>query len=154
MDYNICVVNEALVHGPSERIFVYRSNLQSVTVSPDDIDHLGHVNNAVYLRWIQDAVVAHWERFAPWEAIRDHLWVAIRHEIDFRRPTFLGDAVLADTVIERIHGARALFTTRIRRGEELLAEARSSWCCIDAGTHRPTRLARDIVRRFLSSETD
>jgi acyl-CoA thioester hydrolase len=52
-------------------------------------------------------------------------------------------------IAERVQGARSYFTTCIRRGEELLAEIKSSWCCLDAATRRPERLARDVAERFL-----
>lgn len=36
-----------------------------VAIAPSDIDHMGHVNNSVYLRWVQEAVVDYWESVAP-----------------------------------------------------------------------------------------
>lgn len=120
-----------------------------VTILPDDIDHMGHVNNAVYLKWVQQAVVSYWERIAPAEAVRQHLWVALKHEITYRRPAFLNDPVDATVIADQVRGSRAFFHTLIKRGEEVLAEVQSSWCCIDASSRRPIRLANDIVRRFL-----
>ncbi len=120
-----------------------------ITVEPVDIDHMGHVNNAVYLRWVQDAVTRYWQAVAPAEAVARHLWVALKHEISYRRPAFLEDGLVAEVIAEGMQGARSQFTTVIRRGEELLAEVRSSWCCLDSTTHRPARLAREVVERFL-----
>ena len=119
-----------------------------IGVAPGDIDFMGHVNNANYLNWVQDAVVAHWRALAPAEAVAQHLWVALKHEITYRRPTFLGDEVIATVLLEKVHGARATFDTVIRRGEEVLAEVKSSWCCLDIATMRPARIAQDIVARF------
>ena len=121
-----------------------------VPIRPDDIDHMGHVNNSVYLKWVQDAVVRYWETLAPPDAVARHLWVALRHEIAFRRPTFLDDVVVADVIAERMEGAKAYFTTVIKRGETVLAEVQSTWCCLDAVTKRPARLARDIVQKFFA----
>ena len=129
-------------------------HIHPVAILSDDIDHMGHVNNAVYLRWVQDAVIEHWERFAPLEAVRSHLWVALKHEITYHRPAFLGDGVVAESIAGGWQGARAAFTTLIKRGDELLAEVKSSWCCIDAVTHRPVRIARDIGRLFLGPGND
>jgi len=114
-----------------------------------DIDHMGHVNNAVYLRWVQEAVVSYWESLAPPEAVARHLWVALKHEITYRRPAFLDDSVAAEVIAERMQGARSFFSTVIKRGEDVLAEVSSAWCCLDAATKRPARLARDVVRRFV-----
>jgi acyl-CoA thioester hydrolase len=121
----------------------------SVAIDPSDIDHMGHVNNAVYLKWVQEAVVDYWRSIAPPEAVAGHLWVALKHEITYRRPTFLQDNVVAEVIAEKVEGARAYFTTIVRRGEEVLSEIKSSWCCLDAVTKRPARLARHIVGRFL-----
>jgi acyl-CoA thioester hydrolase len=121
----------------------------AIEIAPDDIDHMGHVNNSVYLRWVQDAVVDYWERVAPAEAVARHLWVALKHEITYRKPTFLDDIVVADVLAERVQGTRAFFTTVLRRGEEVLAEVKSCWCCLDAASKRPARLASDVVDRFL-----
>jgi acyl-CoA thioester hydrolase len=121
----------------------------AIGIRPADIDHMGHVNNSVYLQWVQEAVVRYWEKVAPSEAVGAHLWVALKHEISYRRPTFLEDVVVADVIAERVMGARALFTTLIKRGEEVVAEIQSTWCCLDAGSGRPARLAKDIVSRFL-----
>lgn len=120
----------------------------AIPIESADIDFMGHVNNASYLRWVQEAVIDHWRSRAPADAIAQHLWVALKHEITYRRPAFLGDDVIATVLLEKVHGARAFYETIIRRGEEVLAEVRSSWCCVDAETLRPARLARDIVERF------
>jgi len=125
------------------------THIHPLAIAPGDIDFMGHVNNSVYLEWVQEAVIAYWRKVAPAEAVAQHLWVAIKHEITYRRPAFLDDAVVASVVAEGVQGARAFFSTLITRGEEVLAEVKSSWCCLDAATRRPARLARDVVRRFL-----
>jgi acyl-CoA thioester hydrolase len=127
-------------------------HIHALAVAPGDIDFMGHVNNSVYLQWVQEAVIAYWRRVAPAEAVAQHLWVALRHEITYRRPAFLEDNVVAQVVAEGMHGARAFFHTLIKRGEEVLAEVKSSWCCLDAATQRPARLARDVVRMFVGEK--
>ena len=118
-----------------------------ITVEPTDIDFMGHVNNARYLTWVQDAVLAHWRGLAPAEEVASKAWVALKHEITYRRPAFLADDVIASTVLEKFHGARAFYRTIISRGEDVLAEVQSSWCCIDARTLRPARIG-DHLREF------
>jgi len=116
-----------------------------IAISPDDIDFMGHVNNARYLNWVQDVVLAHWQHVAPPEAVAAHLWVALKHEITYRRPAFLKDDVIARTVLEKIAGARAFYNTVIERGGEVLAEVQSMWCCVDSATLRPARIDREIA---------
>ena len=120
-----------------------------IAIEPGDIDHMGHVNNAVYLKWVQDAVIDYWRSVAPADAVAKHLWVALKHEITYLKPTFPQDTVVAEVIAERVQGARAFFSTVVRRGEEVLSEIQSSWCCLDAVTQRPARLARDVIARFL-----
>ena len=91
-----------------------------ISVAEQDIDTMGHVNNSVYLRWVQDAVVHYWQSMAPAEAVAKHLWVALKHEITYRKPTFLNDRVVAEVIAEKVHGARSFFTTVVKRGEEVL----------------------------------
>ena len=120
-----------------------------VAIDPSDIDHMGHVNNAVYLKWVQEAVIDYWRSVAPPSAVAQHLWVALKHEITYRRPAFLQDKVVAEVIAEKVEGARAFFRTVLKRGEEVLSEIESCWCCLDAATKRPARLARDVIGRFL-----
>jgi acyl-CoA thioester hydrolase len=125
-----------------------------VDVAQDDIDFMGHVNNASYLKWVQAAVISHWQRLAPAEAVAQHLWVALKHEITYRRPAFLDDDVVATVLLEKVQGARAFYETVIRRGSEVLAEVKSSWCCLDAETLKPSRLAQPVIDRFFVKDAD
>ena len=124
----------------------------SIAISPADIDHMGHVNNSVYLKWVQDAVVDYWQSVAPADAVSSHLWVALKHEISYLKPTFLTDNVVAEVIAEKVDGARAYFTTVVRRGQDVLSEVKSTWCCLDSASLRPVRLARDVIAPFLPPE--
>jgi acyl-CoA thioester hydrolase len=126
----------------------------AIAIETSDIDHMGHVNNAVYLKWVQEAVIAYWRSVAPSDAVAGHLWVALKHEITYRKPTFLQDAVVAEVIAEKMEGARAMFRTVLRRGEDVLSEIHSTWCCLNAATQRPARLARSVVGRFLPAAED
>ncbi|HEX8389680.1 MAG TPA: thioesterase family protein [Sphingomonas sp.] len=123
-----------------------------IGIDPADIDFMGHVNNASYLKWVQEAVISHWRNLAPADAVAGHLWVALKHEITYRKPTFLDDEVIATVFLEKVQGARAFYQTVIRRGEDVLAEVKSSWCCLDARTLRPARLAANVVERFFPKD--
>jgi acyl-CoA thioester hydrolase len=129
-----------------------RIHHHNIGIIPTDIDFMGHVNNARYLSWVQDAVVAHWQKLAPPQAVAEHLWVALKHEITYRKPAFLNDDVIATVILEKVEGARAFYETLIKRGETVLAEVKSSWCCIDAKTLRPARVAKDTVAHFFGTQ--
>ena len=123
-----------------------------ITIVPADIDFMGHVNNARYLGWVQDAVLSHWHKLAPAEAIAAHGWVALKHEITYRKPAFLEDEVIADVVLESIQGARAFYETVVKRGEDVLAVIKSSWCLIDSQTLRPARIGKEISALFFPAD--
>jgi acyl-CoA thioester hydrolase len=120
----------------------------AVSIEPCDIDFMGHVNNASYLKWVQAAVISHWQRVAPPEAVAAHVWVALKHEITYRKPAFLSDSIIASVLLEKVQRECALYETVIRRGEEVLAEVKSRWCCLDARSLRPKRLASNLVEYF------
>lgn len=121
----------------------------TLTIEPRDIDIQGHVNNVVYLRYAQDAAVAHW-RTAPPE-IRDMVgWVARRHEIDYLKPAFLGEQLVARTWVGVPDGARfERFVEIVRRpGDELIARVRTDWVAVDPARQRPKRIPRELYAFF------
>ncbi|ANU08496.1 Long-chain acyl-CoA thioesterase FadM [Paraurantiacibacter namhicola] len=125
-----------------------------ISIVPDDIDFMGHVNNARYLGWVQDAVLAHWRKLAPADEVAAKAWVALKHEITYRKPAFLDDDVIAETVLEKIAGARSFYNTVIKRGEDVLAEVKSMWCCIDSTTLRPSRINKDVAEKHFGLSKD
>ena len=129
-----------------------RPHFFPITILPADIDFMGHVNNARYLGWVQDAVLSHWHKLAPAEAVATRAWVALKHEITYRKPAFLDDEVMAQVVLESISGARAFYETVVKRGEDVLAEVRSSWCFIDKATQRPARIGAEIAAHFFGAK--
>jgi acyl-CoA thioester hydrolase len=119
-------------------------------VQPEDIDEMDHVNNAVYLRWVQAAAVGHW-RAAATEAMQSEtLWVVLRHEIEYKNPALTGEELVVETWV----GAATRITferhTEIFRAadRQLLAKARTLWCPIDAQTRRPKRVDATIRAQF------
>ncbi len=124
----------------------------AISVQPDDIDQLGHVNNVTYVRWVQDAATAHWYAAAPPEDAAKLAWVVVRHEIDYKQPAFLGDTVLARTWVgtaSRIVFER--FTELVRAGDQaVLARARTLWCPVNARTGKPTSVSQEVRSRFSS----
>lgn len=119
-------------------------------VEPGDIDLLGHVNNVVYVRWIQDVAVAHWRELATEQEQARLLWLVVRHEIDYKRQTFLGDVVLARTWVGEASRRNFERHTELLREADgrLLARARTLWCPIDKTTHRPVAVDDALRARF------
>ena len=118
----------------------------TVLVSPSDIDEQNHVNNTVYLRWVQDVATAHWRAIASAEA-RDMIgWVVLRHEIDYKTPAQAGDNITLCTWVGKATRLTFERFTEIRRNSDgqLLSKARTLWCPINAQTGRPARVPAEV----------
>lgn len=117
----------------------------SFRVEPSDIDAQGHVNNVAYVRWIQDVAVAHWFSVTTEETREKYTWVVLRHEIDYKKQSFESEEITAVTWVgepTRISWERF---TEIRRGEDLLVQARSVWCLIDSRRGKPSRITPEMI---------
>jgi acyl-CoA thioester hydrolase len=123
-------------------------------VSPDDIDQLGHVNNVVYLRYAQDAAVAHWHATVGREYRERLVWVVRRHEIDYLKPALEREELVARTWVGEASGATMDRFIEIRRARdgELIASVRSVWVALDARTLRPRRVTADLRALFLDTK--
>jgi acyl-CoA thioester hydrolase len=121
-----------------------------ITIAPDDIDDLGHVNNVVYLRWVQEVAIAHWSAAATAAQQAEVAWVAVRHEIDYKRAALLGDAIVARTWVGTADSHRFERLTEIVRvaDQRVLASARTVWCPINRATGKLTRVSPEIRARF------
>ena len=122
----------------------------TVSVLPGDIDGQNHVNNTVYLRWVQEVATAHWQAVASPEAQKNIGWVVLRHEIDYKTPAALGDKIVLRTWVG--NATRLTFErfTEIRRNGDgqLLSKARTLWCPINARTARPMRVPAEVRAQF------
>jgi acyl-CoA thioester hydrolase len=122
----------------------------AIAVAPDDIDQLGHVNNVTYVRWVQDAAVAHWTAAASAADRAMLFWVVVRHEIDYKRPAVPGDTVIARTWVGTASRIRFERHTEILRERDrcVLARALTVWCPMDAQTGKPAAVSAEVRARF------
>lgn len=121
-----------------------------IAVEPADIDRLGHVNNVTYLRWVQDAAVAHWTARAPADDQQKLFWVVLRHEIDYLQAALPGDTVLARTWVGAASRIRFERHTEMLRASDrtVLARARTVWCPISTATGKPAVVSAEVRSRF------
>ena len=121
-----------------------------VPVLPVDIDEQNHVNNTVYLRWVQDVATAHWRAIADPEAQGTTGWVVLRHEIDYKTPATLGDEIVLWTWVGKATRLTFERFTEIRRksDRQVLSTARTLWCPINTQTGRPVRVSADVRAQF------
>lgn len=120
--------------------------VQRRRVGPADIDAQRHVNNVVYVEWLQEIAVAHWEALAPPAVHATVGWVAVRHEIDYHIPGLLDDEVEARTRVGHAEGLRFERLTEFARVSDgrVLARARTLWVPIDRRTGRPMRVGPEV----------
>jgi acyl-CoA thioester hydrolase len=122
----------------------------AIAIEPADIDEIGHVNNVTYLRWVQEAAVAHWKAAAPAADQASLLWIVVRHEIDYKQAAYPGDGIIARTWVGAASRIKFERHTEVLRAADrrLLAKARTLWCPIDARTGRPATVSAEVRARF------
>jgi len=124
----------------------------SFTAGPEHIDMNGHVNNMVWLQWVQDIATAHWTTVAPQDQQDKYAWWVSRHEIDYRGNIEKGDTVTARTFIpDPPQGARFLRCVDFTNAEgKPIVQVRSMWVLIDKNSGRPLRITPEISGPFLA----
>jgi acyl-CoA thioester hydrolase len=124
----------------------------TITAGPEDIDILGHVNNAVWVKWIQDVAVAHWHAIAAPEHHDAYIWVITRHEIDYRGNVSAGETVTAETwVNEPPRGARFNRYMKFTGADgKVRVEAKTTWAILDRATGRLVRVPPEVAAPFLA----
>jgi acyl-CoA thioester hydrolase len=122
----------------------------TVPVLPGDIDEQKHVNNTVYLRWVQDVATAHWRAIASRQAQDTIGWVVLRHEIDYKMPSTLDDEIVLRTWVGKATRVTFERFTEIRRksDRQLLSQARTLWCPVNTQTGRPVRVSAEVRAQF------
>lgn len=124
---------------------------KTFTALPAHIDELGHVNNTVWVQWIQDMATAHWDAVARGEDRDAYFWVVVRHEIDYRGNVAEGETVTATTWIE----GPAMGAKSLRRVEfadaagKRLVSAATTWAMLDRATGRLARVRPEVLAPFV-----
>ena len=126
--------------------------VHEVEVLEGDIDNLGHASNLVYLRWVQDAALAHSTALGfPEQAYiaRGQAWVVRKHEIEYVRAAVAGDRLRIETRVTTMKAANSLRKTEIFRASELVCRASTDWVYVDLSRGRPARIPEDVRSAFL-----
>lgn len=119
-------------------------------VISEEIDELNHVNNVVYVQWVQDIAKLHWAELVknnPQE--NDLIWVVLRHEIDYKNQAMLDDVVTLKTWVGETAGVKSVRHVEIYKDDKILVKAKTTWCLLDAKTFRPTRITENIYNLLL-----
>lgn len=126
----------------------------TLTARVEHIDVLGHVNNAVWVQWMEQVAVAHWEAVADPVHKDAYFWVVVRHEIDYLRAAHEGDRIVARTWVgEAPKGARFDRHLEFTGADgKLCVKARTHWAIIDKAAGRPIRVPPEVVAPFVGAE--
>jgi acyl-CoA thioester hydrolase len=115
------------------------------TVVTSNIDELNHVNNVVYLQWIQDIAGLHWNELKQGVDTAAYVWVVIRHEIDYLNQALLGDTLLAKTWVGKTAGVKSIRHVEFYRNNKLLVKAQTTFCLLHAKSFKPMRITDEIL---------
>mgnify|MGYP000344631069 FL=1 len=115
------------------------------TVVTSNIDELNHVNNVVYLQWIQDIAGLHWNELKQGVDTAAYVWVVIRHEIDYLNQALLGDTLLAKTWVGKTAGLKSIRHVEFYRNNKLLVKAQTTFCLLHAKSLKPMRITDEIL---------
>jgi acyl-CoA thioester hydrolase len=123
---------------------------QQIVVQEKHIDDLNHVNNVVYLQWVQDIATAHWVTITDDSIRKKYFWVVLKHELEYFNPAFLHEVLTVVTWVEKSEGVRSerhveFFNTT---SSKTLVRAKTIWCLLDAVTVKPKRIDQDILTLF------
>lgn len=116
-----------------------------LTVSNNDIDHLNHVNNVIYIQWVLKAAELHWSKLSTEAINKNYVWVVLRHEIDYFSPGILGDEIIIKTWIGASNGAKSERFVEIKKGNKLLAKAKTTWCLLATESMKAVRIPSEIL---------
>lgn len=121
-----------------------------ITVTKSAIDDMNHVNNVMYLQWIQDIAEKHWEDKTNL-AIRDtYVWVVLNHYIEYHHPAFENDELVIQTWVDHYKGAKSERRTKIIHAttKKVIVTAKTSWCFLSKEKLRPVRIPTEISNLF------
>ncbi|GHC46841.1 acyl-CoA thioesterase [Ulvibacter litoralis] len=131
---------------PDDKI-VFSNSFQ---VTAEDTDFLNHVNNVVYLKWIQEISEKHWNTFATSEMKEQLIWMVLQHKIDYLHQSFEGDTITISTWVEKNEGVKSTRKVLIYRDDVLLVSSETIWCLLDKKTMKPKRITDNISELFLN----
>lgn len=123
----------------------------NITVQPQHLDALQHVNSVMYIQWLQDIAEAHWNALATPQMIKEIVWMVRRHEIDYLNQAFLNDKLIIYTWTGEYTNVTWKRHYEILRqaDNKTIINAQSVWIPVDAGTQKPKRIDEEMVRLFM-----
>jgi acyl-CoA thioester hydrolase len=118
----------------------------TITVSDEDIDNLQHVNNLVYVKWMDTIATTHWTYLTKENPLPQYVWVVMRHEIDYLKQAILGDKIIVKTWVGETKGITSVRFMEFYKSAVLLVKAKTIWAMLDSKTFKPTRIRENVLK--------
>ncbi|MEO9571943.1 MAG: acyl-CoA thioesterase [Polaribacter sp.] len=124
------------------------SNIFSLTikVSKEDIDTLHHVNNLVYVKWMDDIATKHYAFLTKDNPLPQYVWVVTKHEIDYKNQAILGDEITVKTWVGETKGITSVRFMEFYKKEILLVKAKTTWAMLASKTLKPARIRENVLK--------
>ena len=117
-----------------------------ITVSLEDIDTLHHVNNLVYVKWMDKIAIEHYAFLTKDNPLPQYVWVVTRHEIDYKDQATLGDKITVKTWVGETKGITSIRFMEFYKGDLLLVKAKTTWVMLDSKTFKPVRIRENVLK--------
>ena len=122
-----------------------------ITVTKNDLDALKHVNNVVYVQWIQDISTKHWKDLTKNTPDLNYVWVVTRHEIDYKGQALLNEIrtnkdITFKTWVGITSGVTSVRHVEIFKENKLIVKAQTTWCMLHAKTLKPARITESVLK--------
>ena len=121
-------------------------------VTPNDLDDLNHVNNVVYIQWIQEISKKHWQEVVKDNAL-NYIWVVRRHDVTYYNASKLEDEIEISTRIIDTKGPISYRQVEMKNNKtkKLIVNAITEWCLLHSKTLKPIRVPENIKSLFFTS---
>lgn len=124
--------------------------IHKIKVSKEDIDDLNHVNNAVYVHWMDEVARNHWSFLTRENPLNEYVWVVKKHEIEYIKEVLLGDEITAKTWVGETKGFTSIRHIDFFKQDILVASSKTTWVMLNAKTFKPARI-RENVQKLLQA---
>lgn len=115
-------------------------------VTSKDIDTLHHVNNVVYLKWMEEIADKHWKFLTSDNPNPEYVWVVLRHEIDYLQQAVLGDTITLKTRVGESKGFKSERYIEFYKNDVLIAQSKTIWGMLHAKTYKPMRIRENVLK--------
>ena len=116
-----------------------------IVVNLEDIDVLNHVNNVVYVKWMDKVAFEHWAFLTRNNPLPQFIWVVLRHEIDYVKQAVLGDKITVKTWVGETKGFKSERYMEFYKNNDVLVKAKTIWGMLDAETYKPSRIRENVL---------